>query len=249
MRDVVRTRWLEFTGPLEGAGIPWLYADVRNLVTCAWGNLCDPLSSALQLPLMHPGGVPASKAEITAAWLAVKGDPRAAKLGHLYAKSLTTIRLTREGMTDIALGKLHANDAILRGRIDGWEDLPACAQMALHSLSWACGAAAHFPRLFSAVAAGDFDVASIEIHMNEWTVDANGNRIKNFGLVPRNVANKILMRNAARVQAFHLDPDLLNWTSDLGVSDVPTLPELPVADDYPHEDPTYVDEEPPKDAA
>ncbi len=245
MRDVIRARWLEFTGPLEGAGVPWLYADVRGLITIAWGNLCDPLSSALQLPLMHAGGVPATKAEITAAWLAVKGDPRAAKLGHLYAKGLTTIRLTREGMSDIALAKLETNDAILRGRIDGWEELPACAQMALHSLAWACGAMFNFPKLIAAVGAGDFDVAAVHIRMNEQTPEG----IFNAGLVARNRANGILMRNAARVRDFKLDPDTLQWDRSLSLDDTPTLPELPAAETYDHLPCIHYDDDDPDDAA
>lgn len=255
MRDAVRARWIEFTEPLEG-GVPWLYADVRGLITIAFGNLVDPLGSALTLPLMHPGGVRATKNEITVAWLTVKGNALAATHGHLYARSLTTLRLTREGMSDLALAKLEANDAILRGRIDGWEELPACAQMAIHSLAWACGPMFNFPKLIAAVNAGDFDVAVAHITMNETTPEG----VFNAGLVARNIHNRVLMRNAARVQAFHLDPDLLNWSHDLSVADASTLHEIPVLNTplplvntpivdctasqpttYPHADPVYND--------
>ncbi len=222
--DVVRGVFLEFTEALEG-GVPWLYADIRNLITIAYGNLVDPLSAALTLPLMHAGGIPASKSEITAAWLAVKGDPKAAGYGHQYAKKLTTLRLTGEGMASFALAKYDSNDRTLRARCSNWDTLPATARLALHSLAWACGANAHFPRLFSDVNARDFDGAAVEIHMNEYTPEG----IKNAGLVPRNVANKILMRNAQRVDAFKLDPDLLEWKRDLAPDQdtVPTLREFP----------------------
>lgn len=256
MRSSVRERFLAFTEPLEG-GVPWPYADIRNLITIAYGNLIDPLSMALPLPFVRPDGSPATQPEITAAWLAVKGDPASAKRGHVYARGLTTLRLTKEGMADLALRKLDSNDSVLRARLTNWEDLPANAQLAMHSLAWACGPGANFPRLFSAVAAGDFDVASVEIHMNEFTPEG----LRNAGLIERNVRNKRLMRNAARVRDFHLDPDSLNWETELDViSDEPTFPSLP-APAMPEEpepkvwvDPSIYlqndpDDEPPPDAA
>lgn len=239
MRSVVRTRWLEYTEPLEG-GVAYPYADIRNLITVAYGNLIDPLSAALSLPFMttetpHDDcvayeslglacGCRATKGQITAGWLAVKGDPLAARRGHLYAKGLTNLRLTPQAMAALALGKLDANDTVLRGRIASWESHSACVQMALHSLAWATGPAFNFPKLVSAVNARDYDAASIHIQMREWTPEGR----HNAGLVPRNTRNRILMRNAARVEAFGLDPDMLEWTRDLSVAEVPTQPELPV---------------------
>ncbi len=252
MRSIIRDQWLAFTEPLEG-GVACLYNDVRGLTTIAYGNLCNSPGEAAALPLVHPDGTYASTAEKIAAWHSVHDDPAAAHYGWRYAAKLTPLRLTRDGMAGLALRKLDQNDAALHNRLPDWETYPACAQMALHSLAWACGPGAHFPRLFSAAQARDWDVCSIEIHMNEWTPEG----IRNAGLVPRNVANKILMRNAQRVEAFHLDPDLLNWTQVLGVSDAETQPDLasilptddtplpmlitPITEEYPHTSPKLVE--------
>lgn len=258
MRSVVREQFLAFTEPLEG-GVPYLYADVRGLITIAYGNLVDPLSTALGLPLMHAGGVAATAAEITAAWLAVKGDPRAASRGHLYARGLTTLRLTREGMASLALGVLDRNDAAALKRFPDWESYPACAQLALHSLWWACGSAAHFPKLYSACVARDWDAASVHIQMREITPEG----IVNAGLKARNAANRRLMANAARVDGYHLDPDTLAWDALIGVADIETLPDLStVADlsdtaEYGHEpavhtecvEPDHVSDDEPPEAA
>lgn len=222
MRTPVRTAWLTFTERFEG-GVPWLYADVRGLITIAYGNLVDPLSAALSLPLEWADGGKATAADITADWLRVKGEPRAAKLGHLYAKGLTLLRLPRAAMEAVALRKLDENEAVLRGRFADWDDLPACAQMALHSLAWACGPAFHFPRLVSAVNAGDFDAASVHIQMREVTPEG----VVNAGLRPRNAANRVLMQNAQRARDYRLDPDTLDWTNVLSVSDAVTVPALP----------------------
>jgi GH24 family phage-related lysozyme (muramidase) len=234
-RAVVRAVFLRFTEGFEG-GLPYLYDDIEGIPTIAYGNAVFTPGAAAALPLMQPGGVPATYAEKVAAWQRVHDDPNAAHLGHLYAKQLTTLRLTREGMQALALAKFDANDAALRRLLPDWEDMPGCAQLAMHSWAWACGAGAYFPHLISALKRGDYDSAVVEIHMDEWTKNAKGERINNGGLVPRNVANKILMKNAARVRSFHLDPDVIDWTHDLSVSDEPTQPELP----NPPSEPTIV---------
>lgn len=219
MRSVVRAQWLAFTEPLEG-GVACLYNDVRGLTTIAFGNLVNSPGEVAALPLVWPDGELATVPEKLVAFRAVHDDPKAAKGGWRYAAKLSKLRLTPDGMAGLALAKLEQNDAALHKRLPDWETYPACAQMAFHSLAWACGAGAHFPRLFSAAQARDWDACSVEIHMNEWTPEG----IHNRGLIPRNVANKILMRNALRVEAYHLDPDVLDWTHVLGVSDEDTQP-------------------------
>ncbi len=220
MRGVVRTRWKEYTGPLEGPAVPCLYNDIRGKTTIAWGNLVDSVAAVVGLPFVWPDGRRATAAEIAAAWQSVHNDRQAAIRGWTYAATLTPLRLTPEGIEGLVWGRLDSNDRILSARVPDWEDKPACAQMALHSLAWACGANAHFPRMFQAVADGDYETAAIESHMNEWTPEG----IHNKGLIPRNVAQKTLLRNAGRVRDFHLDPDLIDWTHDLSVSGAPTQP-------------------------
>jgi hypothetical protein len=234
MRDVVLSGWIAFTEGFEG-GIPWLYLDRAGAVTVAYGNLVNTPSAVLNLPLVHADGSPATKAEIAVAWQRVHADPNAAIAGAGYAKRLTDLRLTREGMTDLALARLHLNNADLVRQLPDFEEFPACAQMALHSWGWACGTRARFPKMMAALKERDFDTAAVEIFMDEnlrapdgrYLFDANGQHVKNGGLVPRNVANRILMRNASRVQAFKLDPDLIEWRVDLGVAEAETQPELP----------------------
>ncbi len=225
MRQVVIDKWIDFTEPLEG-GVAVLYNDIRGLTTTAYGNLVNSPGAVAGLPFVHPDGTPAAPADIIAAWHTVHNDPQCAIRGWTYAAKLTPLRLTRAGMSELALDKLAQNDAILAKRLAHWAQMPACAQMAVHSLAWACGANAFFPRLFSALDVHDYDAAVVEIHMNEWTKGPNGEDIKNHGLVPRNVANKILMRNASRVEAYRLDPDLLEWKYVLGVADLDTVPHL-----------------------
>lgn len=221
MRAVVRDAFIRFTEPLEG-GVACCYADIRGKVTVAYGNLVDSPGEVAALPLVRADGSLASIAEKIALWNVLHDDPNAANGGWRYASRLSPLRLPREAMTGLALSRLDVNDRILAAKYPNWEDLPACAQLALHSLAWACGANAHYPRLTNDVLAGDYEAAAIEIYINEWTPEGK----HNSGLVPRNMANKILMRNAGRVVAFHLDPDLLDWAHDLSVADETTQPSL-----------------------
>lgn len=231
MRAVVRGQWLNFTEPLEGGpSAPVIYQDIRGKVTGPYGILCDTPSEVAAMPLDHPDGRPATYAEKVAAYHAVKSDPDAARLGWRYAAKLSKLRFSLASMHAMAFAKLDTHDRILAARLPNrWDDLNACVQMAIHSLAWACGANAHFPRLFQAVADGDFELAAVEIHINEWTPEG----LHNKGLIPRNVANKLLMRNAARVRDYHLDPDTLEWGHLIGVSDAETLPDLSQADPSP----------------
>jgi len=230
VRASVHAGFLDFTGPLEGPGVPCPYTDIRGIVTVAWGDAIFTREEMVQLPFMHAGGVPATATEKICAWELLKDNAAAMHGGWTVAAKLTDLRLTREGMNALAFAKLDSNDRILLARLPEWESYNACAQLALHSLAWACGANAHFPRLFQAVNARDFLEAAAQIHMNEWTPEG----AHNAGLVPRNVANKLLMRNAQRIEAFHLDPDLLEWKTLLGVADAVTVPAL----DDPGSEPT-----------
>jgi GH24 family phage-related lysozyme (muramidase) len=226
VKQVVRDHWIEFTEPLEG-GLNYLYADVLNLITTGYGNLVDPVSIAMGLPWMVDGRA-ARGDEIATQWHRVKNDPMCARRGHLYAKGLTTIRLTPEGVAQLVYRKLESNDAVLTGRFGDMQDWPACAVMAVHSVSWACGPSFRFPKLSAALNARDFDAASVHCTINEWS-----GTVHNVGVVPRNVANRILFLNAARVDAFKLDPDTLHWTGILGVSDAETQPAIDNPDSEP----------------
>jgi len=225
MKQSVREAFIPFTLPLEGAlpghvGITWMYPDVKNLVSTGLGNLIDPIGFALPLPFVHLDGRPATRDEIAAEWHRIKNLPpdakgrTAAQLGHLYAKPHTTLRLTNDGIKQLVAAKLNSNENVIRATFAEWEEWPADAQLATHSMAWACGAGifnpragrAHWPKLTAALHARDFRTAAVECFMPEEKTIG--------GLRPRNKANRILYRNAAIVQS-RLDPDTLFYPADL----------------------------------
>ena len=227
MRDVVREVFYEFNEPMEGA-VPWLYQDVKGLVSIGVGILCDPIQLALNLPMVHADGTPASRSDIAAEWLRIKNLPSndrgqtAAQLGHLYAKPYTRLRLTREGLEQTLFGKLNQMDQYLAKRFPEYNEWPADAQLGVLSLSWACGPAFRFPKCESALRAKDFMTAAVECFMPEERAIS--------GLRPRNRANRVLFTNAAVVLGKDMDPSLLYWPRVL-LDEEDTQPEIRVTED------------------
>lgn len=206
MRDSVRNAFVRFTAQYEGV-VAWMYQDVKGLVSTGIGNLIDPVQMAVVLPFVHEDGSPAGRDEIVAEWLRVKNQPpsngkTAAQLGHLYARQVTRLHLTPAGIQQVVENKLNQNDALLRKRFPAFEQWPADAQLATHSMAWACGPAFRFPKLEAALRALDFRMAAVECRMDE---------TGNPGLKPRNIANKQLYENAAEVQEHARNPDMLYW--------------------------------------
>jgi hypothetical protein len=258
MRDVVRSAFYDFSARYEGA-IPWLYQDVLGLVSIGVGILADPLSLCVGLPLVRPDGEPATKSEIAAEWQRIKTLPpnargqTAAQLGHVYAHAHAVLRLTPEGLRSTLAIKMQLNDNLIRKTFPDFEDWPADAQLATHSMAWACGAACwpKWPKLSAALREEDFTTAAVECFM---PAQDHGNP----GLRPRNIANRMLYRNAARVNLDGMDPDVLYFPRDLA-SDEETKPALvpPVSRsiqakgfaDFPIVHRLPGSEEPPDDAA
>ena len=87
------------------------------------------------------------------------------------------------------------------------------------SMAWACGPGFVFPQLAAALRAQDFRLACTHCTISE---------AGNPGIVPRNVLNRRLYLNAARVVEWKLDPEELHWPTDLEDA-APTEPELPAA--------------------
>ena len=87
----VRAGWVAFNAPLEGV-VPWMYLDVKGLVTCAIGVLIDPIEMALHLPWRRQDGAPATRAEIEADWCRIKGRQGLARKGHRAAELVAKLR-------------------------------------------------------------------------------------------------------------------------------------------------------------
>lgn len=215
MHQSVRDAFVRFSEPLEGK-CAHMYLDVKGLVTTAIGNLIDPVAYAVTLPWKHPDGRPATQDEIRAEWSLVKGRVDLKMRGGVIYKTITSLRLDEEGIARVVGRKLDQNDDYLRRRFAAFEEWPADAQLATHSMAWACGPAFRFPMLEAALRAKQFGLAAVECRMQE---------AGNPGIVPRNKANRLMYFNASIVHREGLDPTVLHWPTDL-TAERPTEPRL-----------------------
>jgi len=222
MRDVVRKVFHEFSAPLEGADICHMYldsADPAGFVTIATGCLIDPLPMALGLPFVHPSGRPATRGEIAACWALVKERQDLRKHGGMIFGDLpgNTLRLTAANARNLVDKRLTWFDAELGKMFAEWSDWPAAAQLFALSWAWAVGVHSAYPRMFDALRDRDFLAASSECTINP----------QRGTIVTRNERNRILLRNSARIDAFHMDPDTIDWTRVIGLAEEDTVREFP----------------------
>lgn len=196
------------------------YTDVKGLVTTGIGNLIDPIAVALPLPWRRDSdGALASRAEVEGDWHKIKDAWPGVQ--SVASTRLSTLHLDPADVDYLVSAKAHANDETLRQQFPGYDDWPADAQLAIHSMAWAQGPSFHgWPHLLSALNASppDFmtaagppgDATDPSKRGAAWMNDAG-----NPGLRPRNLATKILWQNAARVVAGGMDPELLYYPAEL----------------------------------
>lgn len=205
MKASVLQNFSAFTTKFEGR-VPYMYTDVKGLVTTGIGNLIDPIAMALGLPWKNADGSPASQDEITSEWNTVKSAWPG--IQSTATRSITQLHLDPADIDHIVAEKAAQNEDILRQGFPGYDSLPADGQMLLLSMAWAMGPAFYkgFPHFTTAVNNGDWQTAATQSHMND---------VGNPGLVPRNQANLLLAANAGAVAAAGGDPEVLYWPNSV----------------------------------
>ena len=202
MYPSVQSQFRSFNEPFEGV-VPYMYVDVKQLVTVGVGNLIDPVALATALPFQFknkPGiatpGAPASQDQITAEWQKIKSDTTLAHRGHLACAPITDLELNDDAIDSLIAQRLNQNEAFLKKQppFKDWDTWPADAQLAVLSMAWAMGAGGvmNFHNFCAACTKLDFNGAAAESKMSE---------VGNPGVIPRNRANFTLLSNAAVVQA------------------------------------------------
>lgn len=206
--------------------LPWMYVDKENLVTTGMGDLIDPIGTALPLPWRHGiGGNFASPSDITAAWNTVKHSGKAGSGGGNQG-GLTDLRLDDDGIQQLINSKIANNESILRARFPNYDNLNTDAQIVLNSMAWAMGPNFNYPKFQSAInqLVPDYAAAAAQAYMPDnpqHSMDYPA--ISNPGLRPRNVANQILLKNAAAGLASGSPADQLYDSMDNVLSDVDAI--------------------------
>jgi GH24 family phage-related lysozyme (muramidase) len=206
--------YTDWTTPLEGF-LPFMYIDALGYVTTGMGNLIDPVSAALSLPWKHPNGSRASSAEIEAAWNAVdalrsdiKGQRQTsgpATQGGGSQGGYTALRITKADVQQLVASKLKSNEDYIMTHMPSFAKAPAPAQLAVHSMAWAMGPgfASTWPGFTGAFNQGDYTTAAAQSTM------------KGTGIDMRNMANKLLLTNAAQSAKAKKSPDTLYYIDNL----------------------------------
>lgn len=182
------------------------YADVKGLVTVAFGCLIDPLPNALALD-WRIGDRAATPAEVEADWRAVKAIGKSNRTAASQAP-LTRIRLSDAAVERLLWSRLDANVAwLVKHSMPQLETFPADAQLAICSAAWALGCDFKHtdpprPELVDACNARDWKAAKSYAQLNE-----HGNA----GVIDRNRAQVLCFDNAAAVDSQRLQRDLLWW--------------------------------------
>lgn len=230
MRPVTRESFIPHNVPKEGR-LRMPYADILGLITTAIGNLVDPLSVFLLLPWRRPDGSFASRAEVTAAFHAIKadccGDYRnplvcpwvptrgrkcSAHGGWRVAERVAEnlVRLTEEDVGRLAAAKLQEMWLRLCAWVPGLGTWNVNGQLATLNMAWAMGPAplfgGEYPRWTAHARARNFLGMAAECGIRE-----RGNP----GVAPRNASNRVLFTNAHQVDLLELDPDVLWYPKPL----------------------------------
>ncbi len=241
MRASVGDGFIQVTKDHEGI-VPWPYLDVKGLVTTAVGNLIERVDSSVLnkdgSPTFKTTGVPtdnffdqpwknasgnlATRAEMQAAWDAVKARQDLAHLGggNPAFAALTSIRLGPPGVgVNTITPEIRAFvdhtltdfEHTLKNGVPNFDQLRADAQFALFEHAWAVGPALDgWPHLRAALTSNppDYKTALVEDHQVGVTAQ-------------RAEMTRQLWQNAIDAEAQNLDPERLFYPGSVSA---PALP-------------------------
>ena len=184
----VRDEWCAFSKRFEGR-VPYMYLDVKGLVTTGLGCLIDPVERALPCSWRSLSGDLATEDDVRAEWARVKAMAPGLAAGRYPVGAW--LHLLPDDIAALALARLDASAAQLARTWPAFGSFPAPAQQALLSLAWAMGAGypATWPHLSAAVLAQDWAAAARNCEMST---------AGNPGLAPRNAANVALFEAACQ---------------------------------------------------
>ncbi len=197
-KQAVLDHFITFSEPLEGR-VPHMYLDRDTLVTVGMGDLIEPIQLGFGLPWRRLDGSLASQSEYISEWAIVNNHPQDAKLGWRAFTPLCKLHLSDEDINTLIYAKMASNEDVLARRLANFSDMPADAQLFLHSWAWAVGPNAPYPRMMKCLADHRYLDAVDECAINP----------KVGTIVLRNELNVELLCHAFRVQHDGTDPELL----------------------------------------
>lgn len=146
--------------------VPYMYLDVRGLVTVGIGNLLDPLSTygkKVRFYRLSDRGY-ATDAEVKADFATVKSKvvpggnaPQPGWDKYWKFEALTKLRVYPDDLKAAVLAAVAAQESWVRGQIGSvYDELPADVQVVLVQMGYAGGLKARMPQLAPLIKAGDY---------------------------------------------------------------------------------------------
>ena len=206
-RNTVLDAFVKVQSPWEGVAYV-MYTDKLGLVTTAIGYLIDDKSGingyapALVIPWVHKSDKqPATQAEIIQDWQTVKNAHSQSGGYDLPTdKKITQLEIPDLVVQDLTASRMADNEKELLKAFPHFASFPADAQMAIHGMAWAMGAAF--------VPAYGFHAFADAANKGDWAAAKANSNFK--GAAPERKAGQDKMfDNAAIVAANKLDPDKL----------------------------------------
>ena len=200
-RAAVVQSFVPWSTPFEGY-LNGPYTDAKGIDTTGMGNLIDS-GSGSPTPTAKARSLPWSPNNIDADWAILKRNWPAVQ--SVASMRLTTSRLSPQAVTDLITETMRAEEPEILRLLPGFRDAPADAQMAVWSMIWAMGTGnlAKFGSFLRAFNSGDYVTAAAQSHM------------QGIGIDMRNLANKLLLLNAAAVKTLGADPATLYYLDGL----------------------------------
>jgi len=193
MRPSVQNRLISFQADLERE-VPWMYLDSLGKVTIGIGKLIDNPNDAVKLGgfVRKSDNAPATEQEIRNEWQMVKTSGTAGQ-SYKLLESRTNLRLPSDRIHQIAFDYANGIINYLKGKGHAWDSYAADAQLGLLSLGWI--GLGSYPKCLGYVKSGNWFYAAGEA---------------SFPTSPkRQASQQRLLRNAGRVIARGLDPEVL----------------------------------------
>ncbi len=145
--------------------IPWLYCDVRGLITIGIGNLVPTPEAAQAMPLHHMAtGEPATPDQKLAAWVKVK-DGFTLNRAAIFYRQFSDLRMFDAEIAQLVASRLDAEFMPgLHRLFHGFDAFPLPARRALVDMAYNLGVhgLSHFVRLIAACQAQDWATAARE---------------------------------------------------------------------------------------
>lgn len=147
-----------------------MYLDTKGIVTCGIGHALFRCDDAHLIQWLKHGDKPASRAEVIAAWTAVK----------LSKRQDPELYMTFEEMERVLALDMPRFVVEVKREFSESDEYPSPAMVAIHDICFTCGSLTGWPRLTAAIKVGDWKTAANESYRPDVGSERNKDTANQF---------------------------------------------------------------------